>query len=308
MFIIETKGEKERIEIVLQNTHTKAYAHIFSFGALLNGYGFLGKDGINCIDGYESSTAAFAEKEAWFKSCFLSPFPCRINLGKFYINEKLHTLNKFYLGKHAIHGLVYDLEYEVAKQEQTESFCSIVLQANYKAADKGFPFNYLIEHNYTLAENGLTVSTKITNQSSTTMPYAQGWHPYFKVSETVEDCSLQLSSNKQVEFDNELIPTKKIIFNPKFLAPASLQNENLDNCFIMENDKKAVLENSTYSFSVTAIKGYDYLQVFTPDHRKNIAIEVLSAAPDCFNNGMGLLQINSNETQEFRVLYHLEKL
>lgn len=308
MFVIETKEDNSRVTIVLQNTQNKAYAQVFSFGAILNGYGFLGNESMNCVDGYENATAAIAEKNTWFKSCLLSPFVCRLKEGKFSINETQYTINKFYLGNHAIHGLVYDLDYAIAKQVETENFCSIVLQANYKAADEGFPFYYLIEHEYKLDDNGLTVATKITNQSQTTMPYAQGWHPYFKLGENVNDCFLQLSCSKQVEMNEQLIPTKKILYNANYVAASTLKNKNLDDCFVLENTKQAILQNTNYKFIVTAIKGYDFLQVFTPDHRKNIAIEVLSAAPDCFNNGLGLLQIEPNETKEFVVNYCLERL
>jgi aldose 1-epimerase len=308
MFLIEKKQEDNTVVIVLQNSRTKAFAEIFSFGALLNGYGFLQEKIINCIDGYANAKAAFAEKETWFKSCFLSPFVCRLNAGKFLINNKLFTIDKFYMGKHAIHGLVYDLDYKICKQQVAETFCCVSLQAQYMPNDNGFPFNYEIEHEYRLDENGLTVTSLITNKSNMAMPYAQGWHPYFRLNETVEDCSLQVSSNKQVEFDMELIPTKKLIYNSTYLNPTVIKNTMLDDCFILENDKKAILKNSKYSFVVKAIKGYNYMQIFTPDHRKNIAIEVLSGVPDCFNNGMGLLQINPGETKEFTVNYRLELL
>jgi aldose 1-epimerase len=48
---------------------------------------------------------------------------------------------------------------------------------------------------------------------------------------------------------------------------------------------------------------YPYLQIYTPPHRKSIALENLSGAPDCFNNGMGLLMLPPNRSQTFTVWY-----
>lgn len=307
MFLITTQPEKDGSIITLKNDITKAYAEILTFGAILNGFGFLEEKGINCIDGYENNAAAIAEKNTWFKSCFLSPFVCRLNKGNYKINETPYSINKFYLDKHAIHGLVYDLNYEVIEQIETEDFCKVILQANYKADNAEFPFNYLIQQEFKLDKTGLTTTSCITNQSKEAMPYAQGWHPYFSLGNSVDDCILQLTSTKMLEFDDELIPTKKFLDNTTFLSFTSLKNKNLDACFMLENTKQAILKNSNFSFTINALKGYNFFQVFTPNHRKTIALEVLSGAPDCFNNGLGLLHIAPNQTIEFVVNYCLEK-
>jgi aldose 1-epimerase len=48
---------------------------------------------------------------------------------------------------------------------------------------------------------------------------------------------------------------------------------------------------------------YPYLQLYTPPHRKSIAIENLSAPPDCFNNGIGLQLLGPSKSQTFTVWY-----
>ena len=49
--------------------------------------------------------------------------------------------------------------------------------------------------------------------------------------------------------------------------------------------------------------GYPYLQIYTPPHRESIAVENLSGAPNCFNNKMGLLLLQSGHSQIFTVRY-----
>jgi aldose 1-epimerase len=48
---------------------------------------------------------------------------------------------------------------------------------------------------------------------------------------------------------------------------------------------------------------YPFLQIYTPPHRQSIAIENLSAAPDAFNNKMGLIVLTAGEEKTFRTLY-----
>ncbi len=48
---------------------------------------------------------------------------------------------------------------------------------------------------------------------------------------------------------------------------------------------------------------YPYLQIYTPPHRQSIAIENLSAAPDSFNNQMGLTLLAAGDSQTFTVHY-----
>ena len=42
------------------------------------------------------------------------------------------------------------------------------------------------------------------------MPLNDGWHPYFKLGETVNDLHVQFNSNTMVEFNSHLLPTGKI--------------------------------------------------------------------------------------------------
>jgi aldose 1-epimerase len=52
-------------------------------------------------------------------------------------------------------------------------------------------------------------------------------------------------------------------------------------------------------------KSYPYLQIYIPPHRKNIAIENLSGAPDAFNNGMGVITLEPGESAIFKTSYKI---
>ena len=52
---------------------------------------------------------------------------------------------------------------------------------------------------------------------------------------------------------------------------------------------------------------YPYLQIYIPPHRQSIAIENLSAPPDSFNNGIGLITLAAGESTVFSTQYVVKK-
>jgi aldose 1-epimerase len=48
---------------------------------------------------------------------------------------------------------------------------------------------------------------------------------------------------------------------------------------------------------------YPVLQVYIPAHRKSIAIENLSGAPDNFNNGIHLVMLEPEQSKTFYTSY-----
>ncbi len=97
----------------------------------------------------------------------------------------------------------------------------------------------------------------------------------------------------------------------RFYSPRLIGNESFDHCFLLEPDPDlpaATLENPCEWFRLSFFPDmhYPYLQIYTPDDRKTIAIENLSSAPDSFNNGLGLIILEPGDSQSFSVLYQLE--
>ena len=97
-----------------------------------------------------------------------------------------------------------------------------------------------------------------------------------------------------------LCQQEKFCLIKNFSNPKFLDDTFLDNCFLLnENNKPAcVLRNNKSGLELTIQpdKSYPYLQVYTPEHRNSIAIENLSAAPDAFNNKIGLIILKPGES------------
>jgi aldose 1-epimerase len=220
----------------------------------------------------------------------MNPFSCRLQNGK-YIHESItYTIEKYYLGVHALHGILYDAIFEIEDTECNEEQASVLLKFNYNKLDKGFPFHFTVRIKWTFEnENKVIASTTITNNDQVSFPIMDGWHPYFKLGESINDCTIQFYNKGILEYNKELIPTGNLIPNNDYEIPKNLIGIELDNGFLIdEANPNCILENDNYKLVVTPDCNYSYLQLYTPPGRKSIAIENLSAAPDCFNNKMGL--------------------
>jgi len=158
--------------------------------------------------------------------------------------------------------------------------------------------------------NKLTVETSVTNASPTNIPLSDGWHPYFNLGSSVDDCNLIFSSNQQLEFDGDLLPTGKLLEEKRFVEGASLNGLFLDNCFELDKSIEqpfCILSNQSFELLIEPSSTYPYLQIYTPPTRDMIAIENLSSAPDAFNNKMGLQLMEPQSTKVFRTAYTIRK-
>ena len=293
--------------ITLTDTLSGSNAQIFSLGALLNQFNInTEKSTLNVVDGFVSPQDAIENITNGFKSAFLSPFTCRMNEGKYAFDGTAYQVEKFFLPPHAIHGIVFDAIFTIEETQSTDTFSSVTLAYTYNKQDAGYPFSYSVKHIWKLeANNKLTVDSTVQHQNSHPIPYAQGWHPYFTLGTNVDESVLQFSTNKQVVFDETLLPTGQIIEDNRFVEGSLLKDIFLDNCFHLAGDanQTCVLKNDTIQITISPSSAYPYLQVYTPPHRNSIAIENLSGAPDCFNNGLGLQLLQPNEPTSFSTTY-----
>jgi aldose 1-epimerase len=282
-------------------------------GALLHEFSIpLGNRRIQVINGYKNLADLKKNYSSSYKSAKLSPFVCRISEGRYSFEETTYEFrNKFNDGS-AIHGILYDKPFSVLEKIVQKDEASVVLGYHYIKEDPAYPFEYKITVKYTLKTGGrLYLDTSILNLSQRFIPIADGWHPYFSLEGEVNDWLLSFRSRKNVAFDEKLIPMGHMIETSAFYSPKPIGTEFFDHCYLLEPDSgtpAATLENPANGLrlSIFPDSSYPYLQIYTPDDRKSIAIENLSSAPDSFNNGMGLIILRPDHLQSFSVLYQLE--
>lgn len=298
-------NSEEQFVITLKDVTNDTFAEIYSYGALLNKF-CAAKNGepLNVIEGFNSPQEATEKLTTFFKSAKLSPYACRVKNAEYTFGENSHQLSKFFSNKDAIHGLLYDAAFSIKEYSSNDTSASVILEYVYDNNTHGYPFCYKCEVEYKLTEgNALAIKTTITNLDQQLMPVVDGWHPYFTLGDDINNYQLEFQSKEMLEFES-LIPTGKFLPFEEHGSLKVLGTTVFDNCFTLdfaECQPLCVVRNPLKKVQVEIYpsSSYPYLQVFTPEHRKSIAIENLSAAPDAFNNGIGLRVLEPGEAVDF---------
>jgi len=316
-FAIENKIEQGFAKIMLKDNSNNTSAEIIpSCGGILHAFKIHHNNTLlNVIDNYnDADDFAKHVTSKGFKSCKLSPFACRIKNGNYTFGGTKYTTKKFLLNGSALHGLIYDAAFEIIVQHTDEEKASVILKYKYRGDEKGYPFDYDCLIKYQLQkENALHITTEIINKSNGLMPIQDGWHPYFTFGGKIDNLQLEFQAKEKVEFDSELIPTKKLLPYDTFNSLKKIGSENFDDCFTLnfeELQPLCILRDSEkrIQLEIKPEKSYPYLQIYTPLHRDSIAIENLSAAPDAFNNAMGSITLASQEAVQFNTTYKITLL
>lgn len=265
----------------------------------------------NIIDNYPDKGTLEKELAVSYKGSKLSPFPGRISGGSYAFNGHQYALTGDIYGE-VLHGLLYDKPFKPVDDYCDDSQAWVLLKYRYEKDDHGYPFNYRCEVRYTLfPENVLQIQTAVLNLDSVSLPLADGWHPYFKLSGNMEDWLLKINANAFLEIDEALVPTGKILPSSAFVNERPVSDSQLNHCFVVDNNNSigaCCLSDPRSNISITFYSGddYPYLVIYTPPHRKSIAIENLSGAPDCFNNKLGLISLPPGHTQTFTLYYKID--
>jgi aldose 1-epimerase len=305
-FEATTQSQDGDQTILLRDNNTGTSAEIYAFGGLLNAYSILVNDrSQNLVEGFSSVKDARENILNGFKSAKLSPFVCRMRGGHYQFNKQDLKVNKHFMGEHAIHGLVYDAPFKIIHAGSDETKAFVELEYQYKGMDVGYPFPYELRVRWQLeTDNRLTVTTTVEHHNHSTIPYADGWHPYFTLGGTVDDCTLQFDSHQQLEYDADLLPTGKLFSDRRFEKGSLLKGIELDNSFELDgNEPGCTLSNQQIRLQIIPDTSYPILQIYIPPHRKSIAIENLSGAPDNFNNRIHLLLLEPGVEHVFSTTY-----
>lgn len=299
--------------IRLTDSQSKVSATVIpAAGAILNAF-VIDRDGqaTDVIDGFSGALDFRDRIEKGFQSAKLSPYVCRIRDATYEWRGRRYTIGRFLLDGAAIHGLLYDRPFEVMEESAHADHCEILLKHAYPGSDPGYPFPYDCHVRYRLEENGcLTVTTAVHNRCEEPIPLADGWHPYFTLGGRVDDLTLQFAGSDMLEYDPSLIPTGRTVPDSSWRTPKRIGDISLDHGYVLDFTGKGPL--CTLSNPATGVfvsfepdPSYPYLQLYIPDHRRSIAIENLSAAPDAFNNGMGLTVLEPDRTRTFCTRYRI---
>lgn len=240
-----------------------------------------------------------------FASSVLFPFANRIQNGKYTFNKVSYQLEINQLKENnALHGFVHDKEFQLVKQQTTNSNASVMLEYNETEITKGFPFTYTIQVEYTLTKHSLELKVRVENTSENEFPFTLGWHHYF-YSADLNKSILKFKSSKQVVFDETMIPigTCEITNSQNF----ELKNKKLDDCFYLDTNLVEFV-TPAYCLQLTSSEKENFLQIYTPKVKNTIAIEPTTGISNSFNTEIGLKKLLPKEIYQVTWKLNLKDL
>jgi aldose 1-epimerase len=257
----------------------------------------------------------FGEQETSFgySGAVLLPWPNRIAHGRYDfdgishqapINEPEHDA--------ALHGFSAWLPWDLIEHKSDR----VVLALSLRPVP-GYPFFLDAVVEYRLDGDGLAVRTTVSNPGRAACPVALGFHPYAAAapSSTADECTLQLDAEKHLLLDEQLIPVASEAVDEgshDFRTARPLAGVVLDDAFTGalpdEGGRSwARLSGSDgRTVAVWADEAFGYWQVYTGDRlrpprtRRAVALEPMTAAPNAFRSGDGLLRLEPGESASGR--------
>ncbi len=269
--------------------------------------------GVSILDGYDTPEALVENQ--WSKSAFLLPFPNRLRDGKYSFegNAYQFQINNTSTGN-AIHGYGKSKSMAVIGSTCTKKKAGITCSYVDPGDHPAYPFPFTFSVDMCMSDDGFEVDLYFRNDGNRNLPVGLGWHPYFVLADNADTVSLQMPACQKVLIDDRMIPIGKLELVRDFTTLKTLRDTTLDNCFAVPdglNPLEIILRSDrgqlTY-WQETGPSGYRYVQLFTPPHRRSIAIEPMTCNVDAFNNGDGLLVLGPQATFDGKFGMRWEKV
>jgi aldose 1-epimerase len=266
-------------------------------------------DGVELTESYPESTVP-----PFGAGIVLAPWPNRIRDGRWILDRMPQQLDITEVGRNnALHGLLRTRPYRAVEREAH----AIVLAATVHP-QHGYPFLVDTTVRYELVDGGLTVTHGFTNAGESAAPVAVGTHPFFRVgSEPVEELTLTLAADTRFVTDDRLNPIGQ---EPvagtayDFRAGVRVGDLDLDDAFggVLPGADGVTRHRLTASdgqyTEVWQGPDFGFVQMFTPRRSPRppsppptarglaIAIEPMTAPPDAFNSGLGVIWLQPGQS------------
>ena len=243
-----------------------------------------------------------------YHGAVLVPWPNRIAAGRYAFDGEEHQLAINEPERNsALHGLACWRPWTLVDQGPDRVALSFRILPS-----PGYPFHLESDVEYALGPHGLRVTATSTNSGSHPLPYGIGFHPYLSAGGTLlDECVVRLDAERRIVTDDRLLPTgsESVAGTPfDFGRPRLLGEMHMDDAF-------AVLPRDTQGRAWILLTGPDgrtasvwsdtscpFWQVYTGDtlqehlRRRGLAAEPMTAAPDAFNSGDGLIVLEPGDS------------
>ena len=236
-----------------------------------------------------------------YPSALLAPWVNRVRNGNYSFEGRNYQLpiNESNLGN-AIHGFLARKKFEISEEKCNDELAEVSLIHNYTGDFPGYPFPFIFTLTYSISSKGtFTVNFKCQNTGQTNMPFACGWHPYFKIANAdISHLEINFSPTLKYISDAQMIPmAEESVSIP---MPVQFSETTLDNVFKLESPTEHLTELSDRESKISLFLKqnsveFPYLVVFAPHSENCVAIEPMTGNTDAFNTGDGLQVLSPNE-------------
>lgn len=289
---------------VVRLTDSAANAHVSiapSVGNIAYEYVVNGK---NAYRWPFDSVAEFAKNHKLSGNPLLWPWANRLDRDGFFANGKFYAL-RTELGNvlrdgvgQPIHGLLIFSDawevVEVGADDRSAWAVSRIEYARHPDLAAQFPFAHTIEMTYRLRRGELEVETRITNESTETMPVSLGYHPYFQLHDAPRDeWRVRLAARSRWKLNDKLTPTgEKAPVAERFPQAEDfpLAGVTLDDVFgdlVRESGDWArfAVSGKREKIEVLYGPGFDTAVVYAPggEGRSFICFEPMAGITNAFN-------------------------
>jgi aldose 1-epimerase len=230
---------------------------------------------------------------------FLGPWANRLDEQAFFANGRKYAFDMQLgnvRGAIPIHGFVTTTDqWQVAevKADASSAWATSRLEFYRQPAwMKQWPFAHTIEMTYRLQGGVVEVQTTIANMSAEPMPVAIGFHPYYRLADSVRNewklavgarTHWLLATNKVPTGETE--PIERIFPNPQ---AAALVDHDLDDVFgdlVRDAQGRATVTVSGKSQRLDLVLGPNYRSVviWSPKDRTFVCVEPMAGITDAVN-------------------------
>ncbi|MDB5313338.1 MAG: galM [Gemmataceae bacterium] len=261
----------------------------------------------------------------------LFPFPGRLRDGRFTVGGKSYQLPLNDSTKqHAIHGFTPRNPWRVVDSNGDDEFAFVTGQFNLRedlpSATGQWPADFNLNVTYRLHTDRLRVDVAVENLGPGPLPFGLGYHPYFRLPGVADPdvgrYVLRANVDQVWETDANNLPTgwrKDVPPELDFRRPRPVGATPLDNVFtnvtakptgLVDLVELAVLSHPEAAgrLRITADAAFRELVLFTPPHRRAVAIEPYTCSADAANfhdRGIdsGWRRLEAGDEWEARVEY-----
>lgn len=238
----------------------------------------------------------------------LIPWPNRLADGKYRFDGTDYQVALTEPTKsNAIHGFLRWRSWRALERDSAEVVVGTVLRPL-----QGYPFALDVRISYRLDADGLTVTTTAANVGGAAAPWACGAHPYLSPGVgLLDECELEFTAGLRVETDERQLPAAEVATagtEYDFSAKRRIGSLEMDYAFrdvARDDDGRARVRLTGADGRCVQLwldESYALLEIFTGDtlqphrRRRGLGVEPMTAPPNAFASGDGLLRLESGAT------------